>query len=139
MFQAAGSERHRSALRRAEILPSCNFVARTSNSSLVSGPNRSDAGSGRRWRRKKLPGTVGLAGIRSGAESMVAVGDRRQLPVRRGSHDRGILGQVARTRAAHPSGGNGGAARAGQPPGHHDFAPAAPEAVVTQRDVEFLE
>jgi hypothetical protein len=92
MFHAAGSERHRSALRRAEILPACNFVARTSNSSLVSRPNRSVPGSGRRWRRKKLPGTVGLAGIRSGAEGMVAFDDRRQLPVRRGRRHRSIWG-----------------------------------------------
>lgn len=70
---------------------------------------------------------------------MMAVGDRRQLPVRRDRDHRGILGQMARARAAHPSGGTDERPGRGQPPGHHDFAPAAPEAVVTQRDVEFLE
>jgi hypothetical protein len=138
MFQAAGSERHRSALRRAEILPSCSFVARTSNSSLVSGPNRSVAGSGRRWRRKKLPGTVGLAGIRSGAAGVVAVDDRRQLPVR----------AAAITAASGTDGRSPGRSSLGGRtswPGRAaarvtmTSRPAAPEAVVTQRDVEFLE
>jgi|HubBroStandDraft_2_1064218.scaffolds.fasta_scaffold206724_1 hypothetical protein len=112
MFQAAGSERQRSVLRRAEILPSRNFVARTSNSSLVSGPNRSVADSGRRWRRKKLAGTVGLAGIRSGAEGVVAADDRRQLPVRRGRHHRGIWDRWQESGPLIPR-GDGRAARAG--------------------------